>query len=124
MVSIYAKVVGIVMLLVGILGSIPRFVPDGMLFGVFMVNTLHNVFHILSGLVLLVAGFAAQWEVARRLVLGFAAVYGLLTLVGFLSPGGRVLGMEFNMADNVLHLALTATALMFALPVQRYSTRH
>ncbi|WP_303674454.1 DUF4383 domain-containing protein [Vampirovibrio chlorellavorus] len=123
MVSIYAKVVGALLFIVGILGGIPAFAPDGMLFGVFMVDTVHNLFHLISGLVLLAAGFGVQWEVSRRLVLGFAIVYGLLTLAGFLSPTGRVLGMQFNMADNVLHLTLTATALMFALPVQRYPTR-
>lgn len=123
MVNIYAKVVGALLFIVGILGGIPAFAPDGMLFGVFMVDTVHNLFHLISGLVLLAAGFGVQWELSRRLVLGFAIVYGLLTLAGFLSPAGRVLGMQFNMADNVLHLTLTATALMFALPVQRYPTR-
>lgn len=123
MVSIYAKIVGALMFIAGILGGIPAFAPDGMLFGVFMVDTVHNLFHLISGLVLLAAGFGVQWDVSRRIVLGFAAIYGLLTLAGFLAPEGRVLGMHFNMADNVLHLTLTATALMFALPVQRYPTR-
>ncbi len=123
MVNIYAKVVGALLFIVGILGGLPAFAPDGMLFGVFMVDTVHNLFHLISGLVLLAAGFGVQWELSRRLVLGFAIIYGLLTLAGFLAPADRVLGMQFNMADNVLHLALTATALMFALPVQRYPTR-
>jgi hypothetical protein len=123
MVNTYAKILGALLFIAGILGGIPAFAPDGMLFGVFMVDTVHNLFHLISGLVLLVAGFGVQWEVSRRIVLGFALVYGLLTLAGFLAPEGRVLGMHFNMADNVLHLTFTATALMFALPVQRYPTR-
>jgi hypothetical protein len=43
-----------------------------------------------------------------------------VTIVGFLRPDGApVLGMPMNMADDVLHLAITVSALMFALP-QRY----
>ena len=56
-------------------------------------------------------------------VLLFAAIYGLLTVLGFLSKQGLVLGMPMNMADNVLHLTVTAVSLIFALPARRYTLR-
>lgn len=124
MVNTYAKAAGLVMFLMGLFGGIPAFAPSGMLFGIFMVDTFHNLFHILSGLVLMAVGFGAHWVLARRVVLTFAAIYGLLTVLGFLAPEGSVFGMPMNMADNVLHLTITATSLMFALPVQHYTTRH
>lgn len=123
MVNIYAKVAGLILFIVGILGGTPLLAPDGMLFGVFMVDPFHNLFHLVSGLILMAVGFSGNWEVARRTVLLFAIIYGLLTVMGFLSPHGIVLGMPMNMADNVLHLTVTAVSLMFALPVQRYTLR-
>ena len=124
MVNMYAKAAGLTLLLMGILGGIPAFAPNGMLFGVFMVDTFHNLFHLMSGLVLIAVGFGAHWALARRVVLTFAAIYGFLTVLGFLAPEGGVLGMPMNMADNVLHLTITATSLMFALPARQYTTRH
>lgn len=122
MVYTYAKVAGLILFVIGILGGVSWFAPNGMLFGIFMVNPLHNLLHALTGLIFLAVGFSGQWDLARRTVLLFAAFYGLLTVLGFLSPQGIVLGMRMNMADNVLHLTITALSLMFALPVRRYTT--
>ncbi len=124
MVDHYAKIAGLVLFLVGVLGGIPAFAPHGMLFGIFRVDSFHNLFHLISGLTLVAVGFSENWELSRRVVLMIAAIYGLLTVVGFLAPQGTVLGMHMNMADNVLHLTITAMSLVFALPVQRYPMRH
>lgn len=123
MVQGYAKLVGAFVLAAGLLGGVSLLTPQGLFLGIFRVDMMHNLIHVMTGLVLLLAGFSAPWELARRIVLGMAAFYGLLTVLGFLAPEGRILGMQLNMADNVLHLTLTASALVFALPVQRYPTR-
>lgn len=123
MVTSYAKMAGFILFIIGLLGGVPAFAPNHMLFSIFMVDTFHNVLHLLTGVALMMVGFGGNWEVCRRVVLLFAAVYGLLTVMGFLSPEGIGLGMRMNMADNVLHLTITAASLMFSLPVQRYSIR-
>lgn len=124
MLSIFAKILGAVFLLIGILGFIPQTAPDGMLLGIFMVDTTHNIIHILSGIVLLAVGLSDNFDLIRRVVLGFAIIYGLVTVLGFLAPdGSEILGMHMNMADNILHLVITVAALMFALP-QRYPRTH
>lgn len=120
MISTYAKVMGILLLLIGILGFIPGLTPHGMLFGLFLVSLMHNVIHLISGLIFIGVGFSENWELARRTTLAFAAIYGLITVMGFISPDSTVMGMPMNMADNVLHLVITVTALMFGLP-QRYA---
>lgn len=120
MVTHYAKVMGIIFLLLGILGFIPSLCPDGMLFNLFMVNPFHNMVHILSGAAFLYVGFTENWDLSRRVALFFAAMYGLIMLLGFLNPGEIVLGMRVNMADNVLHLAIATSALVFGLP-HRYA---
>lgn len=116
----YAKVMGLIFLTIGILGFIPGATPNDMLFGLFMVNAMHNVVYLLSGLVLLAVGLSNNWELSRRVILAFAAIYGLVTLLGFIIPSHVVMGMPMNMADNVLHLAITASALLFGLP-ERYA---
>jgi hypothetical protein len=123
MVNTYAKAVGLLLFLLGLLGAIPLFTPDGLLFGIFRVDTFHNLFHLGSGLILMAVGFSLHWALARRVVLLCALVYGFLTVLGFLAPDAHALGMSVNMADNVLHLTITATALMFALPVRQYTSR-
>jgi hypothetical protein len=120
MITNFAKVLGIVLLVVGILGFIPAAAPNGMLFSLFMIGPMHNVIHIISGLILAAVGFSDNWDASRKTVLLFSAIYGIITLMGFLSPTHMVLGMHMNMADNVLHLAITVVSLVFGLP-ERYA---
>jgi hypothetical protein len=115
MINNYAKVMGVILLVVGILGFIPGITRHGMLFGIFMVDALHNIVHLISGAVFLAVGLSENWDSAKKVTLLFAAIYGLVTLMGFISPNHVVLGMPMNMADNVLHLAITASALLFGL---------
>ena len=85
---------GLILLIVGILGFIPGLAPHGMLFGVFMVSQMHSVIHLLSGLLFVAVGFSENWELARRVTLGFAILYGLITVLGFMSANNVVLGMR------------------------------
>lgn len=116
----YAKVMGLIFLAIGILGFIPSAAPNGMLFGIFMVNALHSTVYLISGLIFLFVGLSNNWELARRVTLAFATIYGIITVMGFVIPSHIVMGMPMNMADNVLHLTITASALLFGLP-ERYA---
>jgi hypothetical protein len=110
MATLFAKVMGPVLLLVGVAGFVPALAPEGMLLGLFMVNALHNVVHLASGAVFLWAAFSGTAETARATALGFGIVYGLVTVLGF-ATGGVFGLMSVNMADNVLHLGITLAAL-------------
>ena len=99
----------------GILGFIPNplVAPDGL----FAVNVLHNLVHILTGIVF-VAG--AMWLGKPRLTLQvMGAVYLVVALLGLVTAGDMLLGLvRVNMADDVLHL-IFAIALLgagFGLP--------
>lgn len=96
-------VFGIVLLVVGVLG----FVNQPVL-GIFEVNTLHNIIHILTGGLALF--FATQNEPQIELFgKAFTVVYALVALTGFIMPDGNVLGlMHVNTADNLLHILITA----------------
>jgi hypothetical protein len=110
MLKTLAKVFGAVFLLLGVLGFVPGATSDGKLLGIFDVSALHNIIHLASG----VAAFAlaASGEKgAKTYFQVFGIVYAVVTVVGFIQ-GDTVLGLiGVNMADNLLHLAITAVAL-------------
>lgn len=101
---------GVVFLLVGVLG----FVTASPLLGFFDVDPVHNVIHLVSGvLAFICAGMG--YGAARGFLIVFGIVYGLVTLLGFLN-GGNVLGLiQVNQADNYLHLGITVGTLLFGL---------
>lgn len=130
-----AKVFGIVLLLVGVLGFIPNPIvgdpgaaeaaqdrtgaaEEGALFG---VNAIHNVVHIASGLVALWAGFLSRLpeEHSRTYNIGFGIVYAVVTLLGFAFPDAMFDLLAVNTADNILHLliALVLLAVGFGIDV-------
>jgi hypothetical protein len=80
----------------------------------FEVNGWHNVVHIASGAIgLAVARSAAG---SRLFALGFGAVYGLVTVWGFIDGDATLFGLvPVNVWDNVLHLAIAATGIAAGL---------
>lgn len=105
-----AWIFGIVLLAVGILGFVPGITSDGMLLGIFQVDGLHNVIHLLSGALAIGAAMGAGMY-ARLYFQVFGVVYALVTVVGFVQ-GDTVLGLiSVNMADSILHLLIAAVAL-------------
>lgn len=105
----WAKVFGIVFLVIGVLGFVPGIASDGHLLGIFEIDALHNVIHLLSGLIALVVAFKSD-AAARMYFKIFGVVYLLVTILGFVQ--GSVLGLfDVNMADNALHLVIAALAL-------------
>ncbi|HEX5967871.1 MAG TPA: DUF4383 domain-containing protein [Intrasporangium sp.] len=112
-----AKVISIVFLLVGVLGFIPGITTnydtmtfaghesEAMLLGVFQVSILHNIVHLLFGVV----GYAMSRTAtgARNYLIGGGIVYLVLTLYGLLID--KESGANFvplNTADDWLHLVL------------------
>lgn len=106
-----AKWFGIILILVGILGFVPGVTTDeGLLLGIFKVDAVHNVIHLLSGIIaLFCAGNAGS---ARSYFIIFGIVYGLVAVIGFVQHD-HVLGVfSINNADNILHVAITLFALV------------
>jgi hypothetical protein len=117
-----ATVFGVVFVLVGILGFIPAFTPDGHLLGIFEVNGVHNVIHLLSGIAAL--AMSTTHKNARLYFQIFGIVYGLVTLLGVFYGDNDLLGIVgHNVADIFLHLVITAAALYFGFGTPREDTR-
>ena len=103
----YAKVLGGVLLLVGILGL---FVGSGTLI-LFNVNHPHNAVHIVSGILGLLAGFAAEGAWAKTFNRVFGVVYALVAIVGFAGVSSVVTLLNLNLADNILHTVIAIASL-------------
>jgi arginine exporter protein ArgO len=123
-----AAVVGAVFLLVGILGFIPGITTDygsmsfaghdsgAMLLGIFQVSILHNLVHLLFGVVGLVMARTAPS--ARMFLIVGGVIYLVLWLYGLLvDEASSANFVPMNTADDWLHLVLGVVmiALGFAL---------
>ncbi|MEE4378126.1 MAG: DUF4383 domain-containing protein [Candidatus Competibacteraceae bacterium] len=109
-------VFGITFLAVGILGFVPNPLvsPDG----VFAVNTMHNLVHILTAGVFIAGGWVSE-RGARLTLQSVGIAYVVVTILGFLTQGHLLLGLvHINEADKWLHagLAVVIVAAGFGIP--------
>jgi hypothetical protein len=111
MTTTIAKIFGAIFVLVGILGFVPAATQNGHLLGVFHVNTVHNIIHLLSGLMALWVGFTGL-HASKLFFRIFGAVYGLVAILGFVYGDRDILGLiASNMADTWLHVGIAAVSL-------------
>jgi hypothetical protein len=86
----------------------------GKLLGIFMVNPLHNVVHLLVG-ALLLAGAAGGDLAATRVNTLVGGVYLAVGVIGLFILNNSANILALNSADNVLHLASAALLLTVGL---------
>ncbi|MCA9473232.1 MAG: DUF4383 domain-containing protein [Nitrospirales bacterium] len=100
---------GVTFVLVGLLGFLPNpLISEG---GIFEVNGMHNVVHILTGTAFLVGGLVLKGKAVATLK-SVTAVYFGVAVLGFLTDGDMLLGLVLiNEADRWLHLGLSMTML-------------
>lgn len=98
-------VLGVVLAVVGVLGFVPAAIMNGNLLGIFAVDTIHNIVHLLSGVLAIL--FAMRGESQAKLFAKvFGVVYALVAVLGFVAEGLLMQIMAVNMADHVLHVIL------------------
>jgi hypothetical protein len=126
----FAAVVGVVYLLVGILGFIPASLSPpgvvgpaegqelavntlhGRLLGLFPVNVLHDLVHVVIGIL----GIAAytSFDRARTFARGLAILYAVLTVMGLIPGLNTVFGLVPLYGHDVwLHAVTAAIAAYF-----------
>lgn len=117
-------VFGAVYVLVGLLGFAVTggigFIATegGLLLGIFAVNPLHNVAHLLIGAALLIAGLS-NVAAAKAVNSTVGAVYLLLGIVGFFIVGSALNILALNTADHFLHLASAIVLLGVGVGAER-----
>jgi hypothetical protein len=78
---------------------------------VFAVNGAHNLVHVATGVVALIAGFASE-RGAKIFFQVFGIIYALVAVLGFVYGDQMLVGMvSNNMADTWLHVVIALLAL-------------
>src|SRR2546421_5347420 len=112
MAKTFGMLFGIIFLAVGILGFVPGITKDDMLLNIFMVNKVHSIVHIASGVVFLLASMAGGGA-ARLWFKIFGLVYAIVAIMGFVVKDGMLFGyISNNMNDTWLHVVLAAAMLL------------
>lgn len=98
-----AIVIGLVFVVVAIMGFMNT--PLVGANGTFETNTVHDIVHLVSGVIFLALAFTAANSIPS-VFKAFGIVYLLVAVIGFFE-GDHVLGLiDTNMADHWLHVVL------------------
>ena len=112
-----AQIFGWIFVLVGLVGMVYSYtMEEGLMLGLFPVNVVHNLAHILLG----VWGITASrtFAGARTFALVGGAAYLLLAIVGYVEPNpGDMLPLGGN--DVWLHAALAVILLLVGLTAKQ-----
>ncbi len=105
MVRNYAKVVGVVIVLIGVFGLI---LGERSLFGVLNIDIAEDIVHLVTGGLMAAVGFRGDIDLVRNVVGGLGVVYLVVAIVGFIVPDlfGLLPHEYHTVFDNLIHLAL------------------
>ena len=109
----YAKVLGAVLLVVGLVGLV---LGDQPLLGILNIDVFEDLVHLVTGGLLLYAGFGRRDAgLARVFVAALGAIYLVVGLAGFAAP--MLFGLlphGYGVFDNLLHLTVGVVSLAVA----------
>lgn len=134
----FALIYGIVFLLIGVLGFVPALLThpvaheahphlhvnafEGYLLGLFHVNVLHSLVHVLFGV--LGIAMSRRFDTARGYAKLVAISYLLLAIMGLIPGLNTVFGLiPIHGNDVWLHVLLAVPALYFGFAGPRTDTR-
>ena len=113
----FCYIFGATLILVGLIGFLAnstfdtgRDLQGDPLLGIFDVNGWHNIVHLASGAFLL--AMAPKRATAKTAAIAFGLIYAVVTVIGLIDGSDVLNLLPINAADNVLHIALTAAALL------------
>ena len=118
-----ALVIGLLFIAVGILGYVDNPIVGTSETAIFHADSVHNMVHIVSGILFLLVGFASPANVPMFCKV-FGTVYLLLGVIGLFRIGSdgmaTLLGfLHVNGADNYLHIALGLGILLIGFSIGR-----
>ena len=110
--KVWAIIVGIILLLIGIIG----FFTDSV-FGIFGVNTIQNIVHLSTGLIFLLGGLAKA-TTAKKVNVWLGIIYLLVAILGFIGLL-KFLNVQGGLdADNFLHTILGLVTIIVGFTVK------
>ncbi len=110
---IYAQIIGVVLLLVGVVGLV---LGDQVWLGILNIDIVEDIVHLLTGGLLAYVGFGRTDSAVTRTVVGvLGIVYLVVGVLGFVVP--MMFGLipnGYTVFDNLLHLALGVLSIALA----------
>ena len=110
---IYAQVIGVVLLLVGVVGLV---LGNQIWLGLLNVDILEDIVHLITGGLLAYVGFGRTDLTLTRTVVGvLGVIYLVVGVLGFVVP--MIFGLiphGYTVFDNLLHLALGVLSIALA----------
>ncbi len=114
----YAKVVGVVIVLIGVGGLI---LGEQSLLGVLNIDIAEDIVHLVTGGLMAAVGFRGSDSAVRSVVGGLGVVYLLVGVLGIFVPDmfGLLPSEYKTVLDNLIHLALGVLGIVFGFLVGR-----
>jgi hypothetical protein len=110
---IYAQIIGVVLLLVGVVGLV---LGDQVWLGILNVDIFEDIVHLITGGLLAYVGFGRTDLTLTRTVVGvLGVIYLAVGVLGFVVP--MIFGLiphGYTLFDNLLHLALGILSIALA----------
>lgn len=99
-----AMLFGVIFVIVGLLGFVSNpIVGSGN--AMFLTNTMHNIVHLLVGVIMIIMSSQGEASASMSLTI-FGVIYLVLAVLGFLMKSPLLGFVDYNSADNWLHLVL------------------
>lgn len=109
MIRFFAILFGIVFIFIGVLGFLPTYMSEDLLFGYLNASFMHNVVFIVTGVFAIMS--ATRTHLAKLFFRVFGLIYLVIAIWGFWT-GGDLYIMHVKLADNILHLLIGLAALL------------
>jgi hypothetical protein len=110
---IYAQIIGVVLLLVGVVGLV---LGNQVWLGILNIDIVEDIVHLITGGLLAYVGFGRTDLAVTRTVVGvLGIIYLAVGVLGFVVP--MLLGLiphGYSLFDNLLHLALGVLSIALA----------
>lgn len=113
MLKLLAVLFGLTFIVIGIIGFLPDFKTNDLLFGLFKVNPVHNLIHLGTGVIALLCGLGSR-KSSKLFFILFGFIYLAIAIYGFYTGSEMMFDLiAVNQADNFLHLGIALVSLLF-----------
>lgn len=120
---LYAKVVGVVIVLIGVGGLL---LGEQSLLGVLNIDIAEDIVHLVTGGLMAAVGFRGSDRAVRAVVGGLGIVYLLVGVLGIFVPDmfGLLPSQYKTVLDNLIHLTLGVLGMVFGFFLGRRRNSH
>ncbi len=108
--------VGFILLFIGLMGWLTG--KGNHTFVLFGINAVHNLFHMATGLILILVALGAEGY-AREYCLLMGTVYAMVAAAGLIHIGFLTQILNLNTPDNLFHLGISVACLRVGLKLRR-----